>query len=237
MEEQNEWQNEWLFPVRMENGHNIEWKPNIVEVLAAFKKPVDQLSWDKLLRRGALSAGTPEDQAKLERWWIEGWKETPTLPPKRSASIPVLYLEEKWDGQHLALVYPSLTIAAEALGTYKRHIILSDTHNLTRETPNKLPVRLMRRHGLQNVYAREDIEWRWTIFAADNTIIGHFRTKQEAANFLGVTAYDLDRAHKYKWNEIDHGIWVWNEEWGLMPISPQDEPLGKNWREKYAPKP
>ena len=228
-------QNKWLFPIRMEGKYFIETKDNIVEALATFNRAVDEIGWNKLLAQGRVAAKSPEDQVLLRQWWTEGWKETPQLPAQYSTANPVMRLRETMDGWNLDLVYPNLSSAAEGEGRTPQEIeILSSGVETKLSSPYKYV--LMRQHNFAALKAREEMQYPWTLFAADNTIQGQYRTKQELADALGVHRRIIDLAHTRSWNKLPSGQWVWYEEWGIMPISPDDEPLGVNWRERCSTK-
>ena len=227
--------NKWLFPIRMAGKNFIETKENIVETLATFKRSIDEIGWNRLLAQGRVAAESPRDQELLRKWWAEGWKETPQLAAKKGIPNPVLRLRETMGGWDLDLVYPNLSSAAEGEGKTLQDIeVLSAGVQTKLSSPYKYV--LMRQHSYATLQAREEAQLPWTLFAADNTILGHYRTQKDLANALGVHRRIIDLAHTRNWNRLNDGRWVWYEEWGIMPISPDDEPLGVYWRTKYAAK-
>jgi len=221
-------ESKWLFPVRMENSKSIEWVEDIVEAFSKFKAPITQATWEHCLRRGVVGAGTPEHNKLLREWWNTGWQEMPILPAKWGGT-PVMKITQQVLGQTLELIYPTIEKTCEALGCGFRAFrdIAQGIH------PNRYFDGEVR--PLRQIAAKELPYPPWTLFAADDTIIGYFQTKQEMADYLGIHHKIIDVAHNNNWNKLASGKWFWCERWGFMPISPDDEPLGSNWREKYSP--
>lgn len=223
--------NKWFFPIRMENKTSIKWKANIVECFGSFRKPIDELSWAQLLRRGQIAAETPEEQKKLEQWWTIGWQEMPQLPLIKGLSNPVMRIRETMNGRNLDLVYPSLRSAERGEGMCKEHIEVLSLGVWTKITSD-YQFALMRTHNRSKFMLRQENQLPWILFAPDNTILGEFRTKEELIAASGFTEYKVLDTQNNNWNELPNGKWFWNTKWDLMPITPHDEPLGKNWRER-----
>ena len=220
--------NKWLFPIRMENSKQIEWVDNIVVAIGKFKAPITQATWDNCLRRGVLRADTPEQTQLLRDWWTIGWKEIPTLPQSYGPN-PTMQIANGTLGQTLETIYPTMTQAAEHLQCSTK--TLKDiAQGICRNYLFDGEVRLMKQ------FAEKELPYPpWTLFAADNTIEGYFPNRFEMANYLGIHYKVIDKAHYNKWNRLKDGRWFWYERWGFFPISPQDEILTGNWREKYSP--
>ena len=132
-------------------------------------------------------------------------------------------------GQTLETIYPTIEKACVALGCHGDALkqIIQGTH------PNRYFDGELR--PLREIAAKELPYPPWTLFAADNTIEASFQTKQEMAEYLGVHYKVIDWAHTRNWNQLESGRWFWYDQWGFFPISPQDEVLGQNWREKHSP--
>lgn len=225
--------NKWMFPVRIEGSTGIVWKDNIVEALGRMKKPIDETTWYKLLDKGIIAAETPEQQELLRQWWQYGWQETPQLPHKNSTSIPVLQIQESALGPTLHTVFGNSAMAAKELKV-DRDVVLRISDGKPRANFNNFAYKLLRHHNKGSIVNAQERKQLWTHFAANNIILGSYPTKQAMANAIGVTGHIIDVAHKKNWNELPDGTWVWCDDWGIMPISPQDEPLGMKWRQKYA---
>ena len=223
----------WLFPIRMESKNGIVRKENIVECFGAFKKPVDQLSWDKLLRAGSIAAEDPSNQPLLEQWWTIGWKETPQLPAMKTKPIPTLKLRETMDGWEPDIMYANLKMAAKYENT-RRDVIETLAAGVWTKLKSDARYILYRDFSHAAIKARQNEAPPWTHFAADNRILGHYHSGVELAKDLNIRYVDVYIAHKENWNELSDGTWIWYENWGIMPISPQDELLGFDWREKYG---
>lgn len=224
----------WLFAVRMDGKHQIEWVENIVECFAAFRRPIDAIAWDKLLNSGAISASTPEQNNMLRQWWKEGWKNTPIAAKKPGVNVPVLRLRETMSGWEPDILYPSLGSAAKDNNTTVENLgILNNGVRTKLTSPYKFIFYRETQRG--DIEARKEKELPWTLFGADNIIQGHYRTKKELAAAVGATDKILDLVHKDHWNKLPDGRWIWHDEWDIMPISPNDEPLGVHWRETQKP--
>lgn len=227
----------WLFPVRMENSSKIEWKPNIIEAFSSFKKPIDAIIWDKLLRQKSISAATEQEQKMLERWWIDGWKETPQIKRKHTTATPILRLRDSLTGWDPYILYPTISIAAKdiKLTPYVLKMLC-----LGLDTEVQYADKLIAFKELTNAQAqdrqrvKDALGPRWTLFAADNTILGRFNFIGELAAAAQVEDYNLRKYHNENWNELPDGRWFWNNLWGSRPISPRDEVLGKDWQNCYA---
>ena len=220
----------WTFPIRMESKRDITIVPNIAECISRFKKPVDQLAWEHLLRTKRIAAKLPEDQPKLDRWWAEGWQNITPLPQQHSAPIPVLRLRNTMTGWDMDLVYPNLRSAAEG-----EQIAYKSFMHLTSELLKPHSERkfiLLRQHNNSNILLLEDNFYKWTLFAADNTVLGHYPSKRELASAMRTSIRSLDTAHTNHWNRLPDGKWFWSMDWGFVPISPDDEPIGRNWRDR-----
>ena len=220
--------NEWYFPIRMENSKGIFWVKNIVEALSNFKKPITQIAWDNCLRRGMLDADTPSETHKLRQWWTEGWKHTPPLEASCGA-IPIMQVAEQPLGKTLEVVYPNLYSAAANFIQDKRTL----RKFLQKQTTKQyLGVELI---PLRTLEAAEPEILPWTLFAADNTIEKHFASRTALAEYLHIRPKELNWLHAHCWNELANGRWFWHDQWGLIPISPKDEPLDCAWRETRLP--
>lgn len=218
----------WLFPIRMENSKGIEWVENIVAALGKFKAPITQATWEHCLRRGVISAATKEQQQLLWSWWTVGWQETPTLPASWGPN-PVMRITHQALGKTLEMIYPTIHKALEALKCV-RETLYDTAQGLCRNSMFDGEVRLMKQ------VAEKELPYPpWTLFAADNTIEGYFQNKCELAAYVGLHYSDIAKAHYNAWNRLSDGRWFWYEQWGIFPISPDDEVLGRNWREKYSP--
>ena len=218
----------WLFPIRMENSKGIEWVDNIVVALGKFKAPITQTVWERCLRRGVIDAATPEQKQLLWDWWTVGWQEIPTLPASWGPN-PIMRIVNQPLGQTLECIYPSMGKAEETLGVSHK-VLKNISQNLQSNFLFDGEVRFMKQFA-----AKEFPPPPWTLFAADNTIVGMFQTKMEMANYLGVHYKVIDWAHNHSWNQLSSGRWFWCDRWGFFPISPNDEVLSGNWREKHSP--
>lgn len=237
--EQNvQYNSEWLFPVRVEAKDRIQWYPNLTEAFAVMKKPLDRVAWENLLRQKRICAYDDADNTKLAAWWDIGWQQTPQLEPKQSAhGNPILHIGVTPLGETLDLIYPNITTACANIGysygtLYRLCAGLRTSAKITGRLHSMRKINAMR---LENAIAAAEHK-PWTLFAPDNTILGHFRTREELAAATPYSWQQVNRAHLNNYNELPNGTWVWYERWDIMPISPQDEPLGLNWRTKYAPK-
>lgn len=230
------YKSEWLFPVRVAAKDRIQWYPNLTEAFAVMKRPLDYVGWQNLLRQKRICAYDQTDTEKLEAWWDIGWQQTPQLAPKRSRHAnPILRIAASPLGETLELVYPSITIAREELNS-QDYLIQKACSGM----PVKLPF-AGRLHSMREIatVALQELQENllpWTLFAADNTILGHFRTREELAKATPYSWQQINRRHLNYYNELEDGTWVWYNQWDVMPISPRDEPLGMDWRTKYAPK-
>lgn len=219
--------NEWYFPVRMENSKGIVWVDNVLIALSRFKAPITQATWTNCLRRGVIDAATPEETAKLHNWWTEGWKYTPPLP-EGWGSIPVARVAEQPLGKTLELVYPNLHTAAEAVQYDERALKRIMRHERANPWGNieLIPMRAI---------PANEPNLPWTLFAADGTIEGQFKNRLKMAEYLNTSPRTIDWAHSHNWNELSSGRWFWCDHWGLRPITPQDEILEWDWRRTRWP--
>lgn len=217
----------------MENNSNIVWAKNIVEVFARMKKPIEESTWRNLLRQGILRAGNAEDQEKLEAWWDTGWKETPTLPNKAGVAKPIMKVRQSALGDTLAAVYPrAALLAAEGIAESR----VSAMCNGRRYPEYDWYIIPLREITDGRYVGSRFSSLPWTLFAADHTIIGQYATQKEMCWNNGISIEDAYRAHKYNFNELADGRWFWMDDWGLLPITPQDEFLDFDWRTKNLSK-
>lgn len=224
----------WLFPIRMENTKEIKWVANIVECLGKFKKPIERTTWEHLLRQKTIRAQTPEEQQLLEQWWDKGWAETPQLPTITHWGNPILRIGLTGMGETLEVVYPTLTSAGANMKLDKRRILGLCTGKFPNPDPT-MRLMMLRKSSDVRAVVKGEKQKPWTLFAANNTILGFFDTKQQMADFLGISPRSIDWAHQKHWNQLEDGKWVWLNQWGLVPISPADKALECDWRTRYAP--
>ena len=227
--------NEWLFPIRMENANKIEQVDNIVECFAQFKRPCGQGAWEHLLRQRLIDAYNEHDRNLLRQWWNEGWQYTPKLAYAPQKPIPVMRIGHGPLGDTLETVYPTLRSFCSEQGCHKETAIRAAEGKKDLFSPH-WSIRLARETiSAKAKLTLEPKELRWTLFAPDNTILGQYRTQADCVAQTDLTRGKIDAAHKRHMNRLSDGRWIWCDNWGIMPISPDDEPLGMNWRETYAP--
>ena len=227
---------QWLFPIRVAAKDRIQWYSNIVEMAAALQKPLYYDGWQSLLRQNRIQAYDDTDNRLLAQWWEEGWQHTPRLAAEdRSRRNPIFHIGDGPLGETLEVIYPSIDHAAAAT-------------NLTETTIRKSCIGAPTRVAVEGRFwcgydlSTSQVEhWKydkraWTLFAPDNTILGHYHNREELAQDTPYSWQYVWRQHLNNYNELENGMWVWNDNWGIMPISPKDEPLGLDWRTKYARK-
>lgn len=218
----------WLFPVRMENSSSIEWKPNLVEAIACFKKPITEATWKECVRRKLIAAETPEEQELLAQWWDKGWKETPQLPYIASYGNPMLCVRQNALGETLEKIYPTNSSAMEELGCNRKQLV---------HMCNGVEMPFAR--GIKIIPMREKTDFRiitqdktrWTLFSRNNTIITRTKTMAEMAKFLGVNQHFIVDIYRKRPAVFFNGDWLWYDEWGLIPTAPNGEVLPEDWRE------
>lgn len=225
----------WLFPVHIAAKNGTGWEENIILALGKLRRPIDEIAWNKLLAADIIAAEGPEKEL-LQRWWTGGWKETPQIEGSAAKSTPILRTKYTGLGEELDIVYPNITIAAKELKCHTE--IIYQYCSIPEQCVLPFDGKLYAAKSLNSLRTESRKEKRrpWTLFDANNTIVGHFANCSELAASIGTNRHQIEIAHRDRYNYIGGGLWVWYEEWGLMPISPNDEPLGKNWRTKCAPK-
>lgn len=226
-------ENPWLFPVRMENSSRIEWKENIVEALACFKAPITESTWLHCLRRKLIAAETPEEQKKLEEWWSIGWKETPQLPNGETKPNPIMRVRQNALGETLEKIYPSNTIARQDLKCNKKQLAQL-CEGIEMAFARGIQLRPMRKKETNYMGAVDD--FKWTLFAPDNTILMRAKTLKEIAAKMNISYSSAHYACKARNGVLASGNWFWNDEHGLVPTAPNGEVLPDDWREKNLPK-
>ena len=225
----------WLFPIRMENQSFIEWVPNIVEALGRFKRTIDEIGWNRLIAKGKIAA-EGADNDLLRRWWLEGWKDTPCIAAARGMiGNPILRTRLTPLGEELYLIYPTMQKACADLRCGE--LVVTALCNKEKVVHNPIDGNL---YAMKEIVSQHYENYNpdrkpWTLFDGNNKIVGFFTNRLEMANYLHLPLVELERAHTDRYNYIGNGYWMWYEKWGFMPISPNDEPLGRNWRTKCMP--
>lgn len=214
--------NQWMFPVRMENSLGIEWVDDIVCALSKFKKPITETTWRQVLDRGILAAETPEENQMLRDWWYSGWDQLPLLKPR--AGTPICEINKGPMGDTLSLVYPTIRSFNEIHHLSERDgfIYLTGTYADKRY----LPLREM--HYTKVEMSNEPV---WTLFTPDNKVVRHFVTKKEMADYLQCNRKQVDVVIESWDHRFLSGYWIWKDDWGLTPIAPNGSLLPSNWRQ------
>lgn len=215
----------WLFPVRMESSVDVRWTANIVEALGRFKTPVTQTIWDTCLRRNSIAAATPEENLLLRQWWSKGWREIPILSFERDKGTPILQIETKALGDTLELIYPNILSFQRQCNKAPRYLYNILNNIITDNVHWYKPLR-----KIQNTALEEKDSNKWTLFTPDNIIAGRFRTKLDIAAFLGCTRKEVDVTIASPQHQFFGGYWLWKDDWGFNPITPQGIELPSSWR-------
>lgn len=223
----------WLFPVRMENSSRIEWVDTIYHALGKFKAPITQTMWDTCLRTGRIVAATPEEQNLLQRWWTEGWAETPQLEERAtSVPCPILQVGHSALGETLELIFPSITHFTEHWGLNRR---------LTQKALHNIPVPQIADKSFKTAFptATDRIAtkepYRWILFDPDDNPVRTFTKKTEIVDYLQCGRKLVDVTVVSPSHAFSTGYWLWKTDWGLVPTSPKGVEL-PHW-EKQLPQP
>ena len=228
-EKNQDYDNKWLFPIRMENSHDIRWVANIVEALGKFNAPISRSQWATCLRRKSILAATDEENILLRQWWDKGWQEMEPLPLEKDKGTPVLQLATEVLGDTLEAIYPTLTIMGRHLKQNNRQVY-ETIHGARSDGIHWYkPLRQTR-----YVLLEEHDANKWTIFTPNNIIAGRFRTKLEVAEFLGCTRKQVDVTIATPTHQFFSGYWIWKDDWGFNPITPKGIELPSSWRTDCA---
>ena len=217
---------DWNFPVRVETSKGIVWYNNLTEVLTTLKSPLDELAWNRLTSTGLIAA-KGDNNHLLANWWKEGWEDFSLFPQPCTRGKPVLQIKTTKFGKQLDKVFGSLRMMQR-----EYHLRNDQVYDLLRRK------RFLEDYEFVPLYKNsytEDDYYPWTLFSADNKIIGQYKTKTEMTRRTGYSIAQINYVHEMYFNEFDNGEWVWHDEWGLLPISPRDEVLPVDWRESCKP--
>lgn len=223
--------NRWLFPVRMENSREIRWVANIVEAFGKFNAPITQSQWTTCLRRKSISAATDEENILLRQWWTKGWQEMDRLPLEKDKGTPVLQLATEVLGDTLEVIYPTLAIMGKCLKQNRRQTYETIMGTISDGIHWYKPLRQIHYTSLE-----ERDQNKWTVFTPNNLIAGRFRTKLEIADFLGCTRKQVDVTIATPQHQFFGGYWLWKDDWGFNPITPQGIELPPSWQIDCAQK-